>query len=133
MSRGAPDLHGAIVGIVCECDGRTQHIHDPFGMAGVIDLLPSIGEQETRCDSCGVVYGIGCSPFCRDGHGRVSRHYGDGFEPRFDYGLGEYVTGWGDVRKAMREGHLDFRDHPSPAQTSDRRDKIADQQRRAQP
>lgn len=46
-----------------------------------------------------------------------------GFEPRFDVALGRYVTGWGDVRKGMREEHLDFRDHPSPGVLSERRDR----------
>ena len=76
---------------------------------------------------CGVTYGIGQSPFCRDGHGRVGPS--KGFEPRFDVGLGEHVTGWGDVHRHMRRKQLDFRDHPSPASLTDRLDRIADQRR----
>ncbi len=77
------------------------------------------------CDACGVEYGIGCSPFCKDRHGRVIP--GGAFEPRFDVGLGEYVTGWGDIHKRMREKHLDYRDHPSPGDLSARRDRIEQQ------
>lgn len=47
-----------------------------------------------------------------------------GFEPYFDIGLGRYVTGWGDIRKGMREEKLDFRDHPTPGDRSARRDKM---------
>jgi hypothetical protein len=86
--------------------------------------------KTVKCNACNQTYGIGCSPFCRDGHGRVASGYGKGFEPYFDIGLGRDVTGWGDIRKAMREEKLDFRDHPSPGATSARRDKIADRQRR---
>ncbi len=52
-----------------------------------------------------------------------------GFEPRFDYGLGEHVTGWGDIHKAMRENHLDFRDYPSLGDRTARLDRIADKKR----
>jgi hypothetical protein len=41
------------------------------------------------------------------------------------------VTGVGDRKKAMRENHLDYRDHPSPGDTSALLDKIADRKRRA--
>lgn len=80
-----------------------------------------------RCEACGVEYGIGDSPFCRDGHGRVLPS--KGFEPRFDYGLGQDVTGWGDIRQAMRRNQLDYRDHPSPGDRSARLDRIADLKR----
>lgn len=85
-------------------------------------------ESKTTCDKCGIAYGVGDSPWCRDHHVRVAP--GKGFEPYFDNGLGQYVTGWGDVRKGMRENVLDFRDHPSPGDTSARRDKLNEQSRR---
>lgn len=103
-------------------DPSTAHREDEY--------LEVDGATMVRCGACGVVYGIGDSPVCKDAHGRVAAGYGDGFEAYFDHGLGEHVTGWGDVRKAMRENHLEFRDHPSPGDTSARRDKIADQRRR---
>ena len=65
----------------------------------------------TKCEKCGVEYDVGDWPFCKGGHGRVLPS--KGFEPHFDIGLGRYVNGWGDVRQAMREEKLDFRDHPS--------------------
>lgn len=55
---------------------------------------------------------------------------GKGFEAHFDIGLGRYVTGWGDIRKGMREEHLDFRDHPSPGARSARLDKVNERKKR---
>lgn len=72
------------------------------------------------CEQCGAALAVGDWPWCP--HGRP--HTGKGFEPRFDYGLGQEVRGWGDIHKAMREHKLDFRDHPSKAQLADRREKI---------
>jgi hypothetical protein len=89
------------------------------------------GRTLVRCGRCGVEYGVGDSPVCKDSHGRVLNGYGDGFLPHFDIGLGREVTGWGDVRQAMRDEHLDFRDHPNPGDTSARMDRIAEKQRRA--
>lgn len=54
-----------------------------------------------------------------------------GFEPRFLEGLGEHVTGWGDVRQHMRRKQLDFRDHPSKGWLSARRDRVEQQKREA--
>lgn len=68
----------------------------------------------TTCSDCGEAYDIGDWPFCP--HGRVAPT--KGFEPRFDIGLGREVTGWGDIRKAMREQRLDFRDHPTRERTA---------------
>lgn len=84
--------------------------------------------QEATCDRCGVVYGIGCSPWCKDGHAPVQPR--GGFEPHFDMALGEHVTGWGDVRQHMRRKHLDFRDHPSKSQLSEWRDKVQERKAR---
>ncbi len=83
------------------------------------------------CDNCGVEYGIGDSPWCRDSHTRVIR--GKGFEPFFDVGLGKYVTGWGDIHMHKRAEGLDFRDHPSKGEISARRDKAEQQSRQRRP
>lgn len=88
------------------------------------------GVTKVRCGGCGVVYGIGDSPVCRGGHGRVRPGYGAGFEPYFDIGLGRYVTGHGDINKACRELHAYPVDPPSPGQTSVRADKIRERKRR---
>lgn len=77
--------------------------------------------QTYVCDKCGATVGIGQSPWCRDGHGRVLP--AKGFDSFFDIGLGREVSGWGDIHQAMREANLDFRDHPSPGDLSARRDK----------
>jgi len=81
------------------------------------------------CDRCGKALEIGDWPFCgpnRD-HGKVQPR--GAFEPHFDIALGEYVTGWGDVRQHMRRKQLDFRDHPSAGDLSARRDRIEQQKR----
>lgn len=80
-----------------------------------------------ECESCGVEYGVGCSPWCRDGHARVTPR--GGFEPRFDIGLGREVTGWGDVKQEMRRKKLDYREHPSNGDLSARKDRIEQQKR----
>lgn len=65
------------------------------------------------CDVCGCQYGI--AQWYRCPHDSVLPS--KGFQPYFDIGLGREVTGWGDVRQAMRENHLDFRDHPNKERT----------------
>lgn len=76
---------------------------------------------------CGITYGIGDSPWCKDKHAPVQPR--GGFEPRFDIALGEYVTGWGDVKQHMRRKHLDYREHPSAGDLSARRDRIEEGKR----
>ena len=46
-----------------------------------------------------------------------------GFEPYFDVGLGQYVTGIGDRHVHMRRESLDYRDHISKGDQSARLDK----------
>jgi hypothetical protein len=65
------------------------------------------------CDVCGKAYGVG--QWYRCPHDPVVAR--GGFTPYFDIGLGREVTGWGDVRQAMREEKLDFRDPPSAERT----------------
>lgn len=105
-------------------DADTLNLH-PFARAD--EYVERNGLTLVRCGACGTEYGIGDAVTCP--HGKAQPHRG--FEPYFDHGLGEYVTGWGDVRKAMRENHLDYRDHPSAGETSARRDRIREQQRKA--
>lgn len=82
--------------------------------------------NEIACEKCGAVYGIGDSPFCRDGHGSVQPR--GGYEPHFDPALGEWVSGWGDVKQHMRRKGLDFRDHPSKSWIRERQDRIRERQ-----
>lgn len=84
--------------------------------------------DKVRCDRCGIEYGVGDSPWCRDSHARTIP--GKGFEPRFDIGLGHDVTGWGDIHKHMRQNNLDYRDHPTAGETSARRDRMNDLSKR---
>jgi hypothetical protein len=50
------------------------------------------------CDDCQKEMQIGDWPYCP--HGRAQEAHG--FEPYFDVALGQYVTGVGDIKKAMR-------------------------------
>ena len=95
-------------------DGRVVSPEHPH-------FSPAAGPDD--CDKCGHAVEIGEFPFCP--HGRVASAYGKGFEPYFDYGLGEEVHGWGDIHKAMREHHLEYRDHPTKAAINDRLDRAA--------
>jgi len=81
----------------------------------------AIADRHAACETCG---------------GPIERLWttstpADGFEAFFDIALGRYVTGWGDIRKGMREEHLDFRDKMRPGDLSARRDRIAEQQQEA--
>lgn len=58
------------------------------------------------CDGCGVEYGIGRSPYCKDGHGPWLRE--SVFTPYFDIGLGEYVSNHGERSRFMRRKGLDY-------------------------
>ena len=51
-----------------------------------------------KCDDCQKELTVGEWPWCP--HGRAQEAHG--FEPYFDYGLGQTITGVGDIRKAMR-------------------------------
>lgn len=82
--------------------------------------------EHEPCEKCGQVVHVGEWPFCP--HGQVQPR--GGFEPHFDLALGEYVTGWGDVRQHMRRKGLDFRDHPSKSWIRERADKIRERQAR---
>lgn len=88
-----------------------------------------MNDQTITCEACGAVYGVGQSPFCRDGHAAVAP--AKGFEPYFDLGLGKEVTGWGDIRQEMRRKHMDFRDHPSKGAISARVDRERQRTREA--
>ena len=86
--------------------------------------------DDALCDRCYTplsagVHGVNVCPY----EPRRDMIPSQGFEPRFDIGLGEYVTGWGDIRQQMRRKHLDFRDHPSPGDLSARRDRAMQQRR----
>ena len=52
-----------------------------------------------KCDSCGATLEIGSWPFCPD-HGKPERR--KGFEPFYDIGLDQTITGFGDMNKACR-------------------------------
>ena len=85
-----------------------------------------------RCESCGVEYGIGCSPYCKDQHAPVTRTPKcDHFAPYFDIGLGADVEAPDQRRRLMRQHHLDYRDKMRPGALSARRDRIEQQKREA--
>lgn len=82
-----------------------------------------------HCDACGADYGIGQSPYCKDGHAPVTRSYAPNFAPYFDIGLGAHVEAPDQRRRLMKQHHLDYRDHPSNGDLSARRDRIEQQKR----
>jgi hypothetical protein len=55
-------------------------------------------EKTFRCEECDEIVRVGDWPYCP--HGKAQRAHG--FEPYFDYGLGKYITGRGDVHQACR-------------------------------
>jgi len=83
------------------------------------------------CTVCGEPLAIGDFPCIRTPRPHAKALPSKGYEPRFDIGLGEYVTGWGDIRQHMRRNRLDFRDKMSRGQLSARRDRIEQQKRDA--
>lgn len=85
----------------------------------------------TACAVCGLPLAVGEFPcvYTIRPHGKAIAR--SGFEPRFMDSLGEHVTGWGDVRKHMREKKLEFRDPMGPGWHSARRDKIEERKKAA--
>lgn len=81
-----------------------------------------VHDQTVVCDTCGQTYGIGQSPYCKDGHGFVQTHHP--FIPYFDFALGEQVDSLARRKRLMRDKHLDYRDKPRPGDLSARRDRI---------
>ncbi len=51
------------------------------------------------------------------------------FVPYFDIGLGQQIDSLPERKKAMRNAHMDYRDHPSAGEVSARRDRIHEAQR----
>ncbi len=75
-----------------------------------------IYSKHEPCADCGQIVHIGEWPACPHGRAQSAR----GFQPYFDYGIGQYVTGVGDINKAMRPQwngdyvtKLDHRDAPA--------------------
>lgn len=89
---------------------------------------------DVECDNCGVFERINwplerrAEPCDRCG-GPVqtlitSATKSKGFEAYFNYGLGEHVTGTGDINKAKRENNLRDKEPPSKGEMSARNDRI---------
>lgn len=91
------------------------------------DTTPALGTD--TCRICGLPIAVGDFPCITTARPHGKALPSKGFEPYFDVGLGEPVTGWGDVRQHMRRKHLDFRDHPSPGEQSARRDRAHERAR----
>lgn len=79
-----------------------------------------IDERDAPCETCGspvqVLITVGTKS--------------KGFEPYFNDGLGVYVTGQGDINKAMREASADYRPLPTKGDLSARRDRIEERRRK---
>jgi hypothetical protein len=100
------------------------HDHDrEFWPTGEVRLDGAVFYKEgTRCEKCGLVYGVGESPACKDGHTRVASYHP--FTHYFDFALGEEVTSLAQRRRLMRQNHLDYRDKMSAGDLSARRDRV---------
>lgn len=90
--------------------------------------------QEIQCEKCGAVYGIGCSPFCRDGHQPVRGSAGyvefhELFQNYYDEGLDVEVTGRDHRRRVMRDMKVDYRERPSPGDRSARIDRMMEKRK----
>lgn len=86
---------------------------------GVYERISTVGARGLPCETCGNNVTVLITSSTRS----------KGFEPMFDNGLGENITGIGDRKKIMRENKLDYRDHPSPGEASARRDKMRERER----
>lgn len=81
------------------------------------------------CEKCGAAYGIGQSPYCRDGHQPVGSYHP--FIGYFDIALGAQVDSLAQRKRLMKAAGVDYRDKMSPGDLSARADRIADQKREA--
>ena len=88
-----------------------------------------MSDERAKCSKCGVEYGVGDSPWCRDRHARVTPT--NAFHAGFDWGLGAEVYSLGERKALMRKHGLDYRDHPSPGEMSVKFDKINEKHRRS--
>jgi hypothetical protein len=83
----------------------------------------------TTCTVCGEPLAIGDFPCISTPRPHARALPSKGYEPHFDVSLGEYVNGWGDVRKHMRRKRLDFFEHASDGEMSARRDRMEERKR----
>lgn len=88
-----------------------------------------MSDATITCDRCGVTYGIGCSPFCRDQHAPVrgSAQYVEFerlFSNYYDEGLDAHITGRDQRRRLMQRMNVDHRERPTPGDLAARRDKV---------
>jgi len=93
-----------------------------------------VNDNTVKCEACGAVYGIGCSPFCRDGHQPVRGsaqyvQFNQLFSNYYDEGLDVVVTGRDHRRRVMRDMKVDHREPPSRGDLSARRDKMMERRR----
>lgn len=79
-------------------------------------------DKTVVCDTCGQAYGIGQSPYCKDGHGVVQAHHP--FIPYFDHALGAQIDSHAQRWRLMKERKLDYRDKLSPGDIAARRDRV---------
>lgn len=81
---------------------------------GTYERFALIGLRHAPCEKCGCVVEVLIT----------SSGPSKGFEPYFNDGLGIYVTGKGDINKAMRENNADYRPRPTKGDIAERRDRI---------
>lgn len=65
------------------------------------------------CEKCGVEYGIGASPWCRDNHATGGRHGYGAFTPGVDEMIGSepvHFGNWGEKLRYMDRHGIEARD-----------------------
>lgn len=86
---------------------------------GTYERLVPLDRRHDPCHKCGAQVEILISAATKS----------KGFEPYFNHGIGEYVTGQGDINKAKREHNLRDREPPRKGDLSARMDKIHERRR----
>lgn len=108
-----------------------------WGTALVVDQNTPTNTGRTICESCGVVWGVGQSYLCKEGHGFVNGYHP--FIPYFDFALGAQVGSlaqrW-SMMKRQEDGEglvvrerLEYRDKMSPGEITARKDRLRDRAR----
>jgi hypothetical protein len=67
-----------------------------------------MSDQVVSCEGCGAVYGIGDSPYCKDGHAPWWQRKNE-FKEYFDWGIGKTIHDHGERTREMKRNKLDYR------------------------
>jgi len=59
------------------------------------------------CEGCGAIYGIGDSPYCKDGHASWWQRKTE-FREYFDIGIGKVIHDHAERKREMKRNKLDY-------------------------